>query len=390
MYGTKPKELTPEHEQLWAAAEVKRQRCEALRHESDHILSYSHEWAKIQDQALDLSREADVEQADITTELQFFQEKTGIDTTLAVVKYYEDINASGKRVWECNALAASDVLDAKFMKRYTAKETDEHIALVRVLGNAAWSALMAFYNDSPRHEDKEVMTTSGWLGYTVRLKYTNTTERMLELAIHLCLKSPTCASALLDCATALGVTDEAYFNLLGIHAARRMDVRNLNVLIQAHPPLLGRSGALALGYANHCTVEYWLPAAHFNDFVELVKSNPAWFALPRLVRNLTGTGHLADTKQARYELQSLAWHDPFYVPRRGHLSDTSEALRAARVLACIDPVFLHRERVDLGHLIDALKGNKQHMKRLEALAAKIEDPKHRDMAAEHAAAMADV
>ena len=359
---TKRKALTDENEKLWAAAEAKRRRSNVLRDEwRSHSYADDDKDRHVLYQSNRLRGEADEEQANIIVDSQVFQETTDLDITLAVVKHYEDIIKSGKCISGCRAGAISKALDTQFEKRFPAKKTDEDIALVRVIGNAAWSALVTCYNDSPRWEDQEGMSTNGWLGYTLRLNHTNTECRLLTLAIRMCLKSPTCANALIDCATALGVTDELYYQMLGVELEIKMGKHKFSALIHAHPALLGRNSTLALGYANHCTVEYWLPDAHFNGFVELVKSKPAWFALPRLVRNLAGPGHLSDTK---------------------------EALRALRVLACLHPAFLHRERVDLGHLIDALKGNKKHLKRLETLAAKIEDPKHRDMAAEHAAAMA--
>ena len=355
----KRKALTAENEKLWAAAEAKRTRCDALRNEAYCVLGHFH--PKSTDLLFEsdrLSKEADEEQADITIS-RFFEEAT--DDTLAVVKHYEYIVASGKCINGCNARHTSNALDAQFEKKYPAKETDDDIALVRVLGTAAWSALVTRYEDSPRYEDANGRSTNGLLGYTTLLKHTEAQSRMLSQAIRLCFKSQTCAIALIDCAMALGVTDELYYHMLDCSVAMSMGQYNLGALIHTHSVLLGHNKALALGYANHCTVEYWMHDAHFNDFVELVKHNPAWFAFPRLVRNLA---------------------DP------GHGSETKAALRALRILACLDPAFLHEQVVDLGHLIGALKGNKKHLKRLETLVAKIENPKHRNMAAEHAAAMA--
>ena len=286
-----------------------------------------------------------------------------MEATHAIATHYGDIIASGKCINGCNARATSNAIDDEFAKRYPAKETEQDIALVRVLGNAAWRGLVALYNDSPRNEDLDRRSTNGQLGYNVLLKDAESESRMLSLAIGLCLKSQTCANALLDCAEALGVKDELYNQLFCIsNIGIRMGTYQLSALIHAHSALLGRSSALALGYANHCTVEYWLPASHFSRFVEQVKAHPEWFAHPTLVRNLASHA----------------------------FADCKDAIRALRVLACLDPAFLHREQVDLGHLIEALKGNNAHIKRLEALAAKIEDPKHRDMAAEHTAAMAVV
>ena len=280
----------------------------------------------------------------------------------AIATHYGDIIASGKCINGCNARATSNAIDDEFAKRYPAKETDEHLSLVRVLGNAAWRGMVALYNKSPRYKDLHPNSTNGQLGYTVLLRGAETESRMLSLAIGLCLKSQTCANALLDCAEALGVKDEIYYHMLGLNFEFGMCEHKLIALVRAHPALLGRSSALALGYTNHCTVEYWLPASHFSRFVEQVKARPEWFAHPTFARNLASHA----------------------------FADCKDAIRALRVLACLDPAFLHREQVDLGHLIEALKGNKAHMKRVEALAAKIEDPKHRDMAAEHTAAMAVV
>ena len=207
-------------------------------------------------------------------------------------------------------------------------------------------------------------SANGKLGYFTNIpRDTECLERLLSLAIHLCLRSRVCAEALLDCATTHGATDELYYKLLGCKYGYLYS-HSMITLLQEQPTLLGQSPALALGCANRCMAD--ADMSHTEDifrwFAKQVKTHPEWFSLPTFVRNLTAHS----------------------------FADVGDAARALRILACLDAALLQREAIDLGHLVDALKGNKAHMKRVEALVARVEHPGHMDMAAEHEAAFGDL
>ena len=135
-------------------------------------------------------------------------------------------------------------------------------------------------------------------------------------------------------------------------------------LLQHQPTLLGQCPALALGCANRGMQDaaFGMEPDKFRWFAKQVKTHPVWFALPTFVRNLT--------------VHAFA--------------DVGDAARALRILTSLDAALLHREAVDLGHLVDALKGNKAYMKRVEALVARVENPGHMDMAAEREVAFGGV
>ena len=273
-----------------------------------------------------------------------------------VVRHYQDIIGSGKCINGNNARKKCDVIDAEFMALYPYSETDEYLPLVKALGDAAWGGYVQLFESSPRSNDVHPNSECGRRGYFKNMqKDTECLDRLLSLAIHLCLRSRVCAEVLLDCAMTHGATDELYFTLLRGNCGV-LYPHNMETLLQHQLALLGHCPALALGFANRGMQETWfgMNQERFRRFAKQVKTYPAWFALPTFVRNLTG--HV--------------------------FADVGDAARALRILASLDAAFLYREAVDLGHLVEALKGNKAHMKRLEALAARVEHPGHMDMAAE--------
>ena len=281
-----------------------------------------------------------------------------------IVRHYQDIIGSGKCIGGNHARNKCDAIDAEFMALYPSSETDEYLPLVKALGDAAWGGYVQLLESSPRYDYTPPTSANGRFGYFTNFKIgTECLERLLSLAIHLCLRSRVCAEVLLDCATTHGATDELYYKLLGYNYGV-LYPHSMITLLQEQPTLLGQSPALALGCAHRCMTDsaFGMEQGKFRWFAKQVKTHPEWFSLPTFVRNLVGHA----------------------------FADVGDAARALRILACLDAALLKREAIDLGHLIDALKGNKAHMKRVEALVARVENPGHMDMAAEREVAFGGV
>ena len=284
-----------------------------------------------------------------------------------IVRHYQDICYINGN----NVRNKCDAIDAEFMALYPSSETDEYLPLVKALGDAAWGGYVQLFEieSSPLHNEIPPTSTLGKLGHFTRISHytgghikrdTECFDRMLSLAIHLCLRSRVCAEVLLDCATTHGATDELHYLLLNDAPHERLYTHSMLSLLKHQPALLGRSPVLALGCANRCLSGCLVYPATFPWFVAQVKANPTWFALPALVQHLTRHG----------------------------FADVADAVRALRVLACLDSAFLRHENVNLVHFIDALKNNKKHLARVEVLTRRIEHPDNVDMEVEKAAAFA--
>ena len=362
----KRKSMTAAQEDQWAEAGIERQRGIALTTEATaEIAASPNQW--INDKyrlGRKLTNNADRVQDSIIALVQCFHGETELGSANMVVWHYQDIIGSGKCIGGNHARNKCDAIDAEFMALYPSSETDEYLPLVKALGDAAWGGYVQLLESSPRYDYTPPTSANGRFGYfTNFLIGTECLERLLSLAIHLCLRSRVCAEVLLDCATTHGATDELYYKLLGYNYGV-LYPHSMITLLQEQPTLLGQSPALALGCAHRCMTDsaFGMEQGKFRWFAKQVKTHPEWFSLPTFVRNLVGHA----------------------------FADVGDAARALRILACLDAALLKREAIDLGHLIDALKGNKAHMKRVEALVARVENPGHMDMAAEREVAFGGV
>jgi len=310
-----------------------------------------------------MCQRADETQHHILVAAHCFNDKTPLESAQAVVHHYMSAYERNESIPSCGEVGdANDALCKAFVKNYEYCQCHKTIeAMVWLLGETALRTLVRqLATEGMPVDDGECHKKWRMMGYThvTRVDGNHKGSCMLclfNLAVGLCLGKPKLAEVLIDLATAEGVNDHVFY-----HLASDDDKGGLCTLVRFCPKLLGRSRALALGVAYRFLVAppYMHPTKAHVFLERHIKAHPEWFDSPEFVRFL-----VAYTRRV-------------------------DALQSLRVLHLLDPAFLHREQVDLSPLIEALKGHKAHIKRVEALAAKIEDPRHRDMVAEHAAAMA--